>query len=644
MNTRFQRLARRSTILACSAVYLCCASPGWGGITAEHQRQIDEVRIELNKAQTLANKKQFDEAAAIVDEAEKKLKVVVQDAGIDDRHKLVVGLFRLIEQRRAAIARRSAATRADVSPTFERDVAPILVTNCLECHSGANPRGGFSMENFDGLVRGGKSRVIVPGNAAASELVQRITTTGSGRMPRDADPLSPDEQKKIAGWVSAGAKFNGNNATPLAELVATATPRAKDDKAPATIARPTGGETVSFVRDIAPFMVNLCLDCHSGKNARSGFSLETFEKLMAGGKSGKVVVPGSLGDSRLWQLVGEQNPIKMPQGQARITRTNHSNLRTWLQEGAKFDGPDVRAPLRRLVPTAEEERAKALAGLSDEELASRRHARAVELWQGALSTESPNEHQSERLITIGNASEARLLEIAAWADEDLRSLQKYFHVKDDQLWRGKLTLFVFKDRFSYSEFVQTTERVEIPAETKGHARVDAGQEDSYVCLQDVGDAEEEGLRGTPGARALLTTLIAEALLHRLPRRIPEWASRGAGLALAAKHDPRNAYFHSLASAAREALSQLDKPQTILDEGALAPADLSPIGYTLVAHMMKLAGEPQFAQFVGLLGSGKPLSDALRTVYRADRASLVQSYMAGLSASRPASPKRRKAGP
>src|SRR6185369_6497595 len=62
---------------------------------------------------------------------------------------------------------------------------------------------------------------------------------------------------------------------------------------------PAGKETVSFTKDIAPFMVNLCLNCHSGKNPRSGFSLETYELLMKGGKSGRVVLAGNTKDSRL---------------------------------------------------------------------------------------------------------------------------------------------------------------------------------------------------------------------------------------------------------------------------------------------------------------------------------------------------------
>src|SRR5579863_7520937 len=79
-------------------------------------------------------------------------------------------------------------------------------------------------------------------------------------------------------------------------LCAQSMPEKKKQQAE-TKQEPAGKETVSFTKDIAPFMVNLCLNCHSGKNPRSGFSLETYELLMKGGKSGRVVLAGNAEDS-----------------------------------------------------------------------------------------------------------------------------------------------------------------------------------------------------------------------------------------------------------------------------------------------------------------------------------------------------------
>jgi hypothetical protein len=374
-------------------------------------------------------------------------------------------------------------------------------------------------------------------------------------------------------------------------------------------------------------MTNLCLNCHSGNNPRSGFSLETFEKLMKGGNSGRVVLAGNTKDSRLWHLVGEQEtpdgkPLKMPPGQALITRTNHSNLRTWIEEGAKFDGPDPKAPLRSLVLTDAQKRAKELAALSPEEFAKRRKDRAAQLWTAAFPNEAAVEHENDGFIVMGNAGEARLKQVAEWAHSDAEVLRRVFKVKEPLIWRGKLIVFVFKDRFSYTEFAQTNERLDVPAETTGHARVTASEDEAYIALQDIGDSPTEE---SPGVRTQLMGLLAEGLLQRSANRVPDWAARGTGLALAARSDPKNPYFRGLNAGAHEALRAIDKPEELFANGTFSSSDLAPVGFTLVTHMIKGGGEPQYVAFLDQLRAGKPLNEALTAIYSADVAGLARSY-------------------
>jgi len=343
---------------------------------------------------------------------------------------------------------------------------------------------------------------------------------------------------------------------------------------------------------------------------------------MKGGNSGRVVLPGNTKDSRLWHLVGEQDPIKMPPAQALITRTNHSNLRTWIEEGAKFDGNDPKAPFRSLVPTAAEKRAKELAALSPEEFAKRRKERAFQLWTAAFPNETSAQIENDAFIVMGNAPEPRLKQIGDWAHSDSELLHKVFKVKEPLIWRGKLIIFVFKDRFSYTEFAQTNERLEVPAETTGHSRVTAGEDEAYVAMQDIGDnvAEESA-----GVHTQLMGLLAEALLQRSAIRVPDWAARGTGLALAARADSKNPYFRGLAAGAHEALRAVDKPEDLFANGTFSSADLAPVGYTLITYMLKEGGEPHFVQFLDLLRAGRSFDESLKTVYSADPVGLARSY-------------------
>ena len=58
---------------------------------------------------------------------------------------------------------------------FDRQVAPILAGRCIECHSGAEPKGKFDLSNAAKAFTGGESgEAIIPGKVADSALWQRI--------------------------------------------------------------------------------------------------------------------------------------------------------------------------------------------------------------------------------------------------------------------------------------------------------------------------------------------------------------------------------------------------------------------------------------------------------------------------------------
>jgi hypothetical protein len=609
----------------------------FAALTAEQKKEIEEIRKDLGKVQGLiAKKDQHDEAEKLLADAEAKLKKIGKDAG-DENNKLITGLLRQIELKKTALARREAPAKgaggAAGALAFEKDIAPILVKNCLGCHDDT-ASGGLKFDTFAALAAGCGGKLVVPGNPDASLLTRRLIAPGEARMPKGEKALPPEDIRKIATWIAGGAKFAGNKDTLLAELTADA--NAKVDNTPVSIATATGNETVSFQRDIAPFMVNLCVGCHSGANPRAGFSLETFEKLMKGGRSGRVVLPGNTEDSRLWHLVGRQDPIKMPPGQALITRTNHTKLRIWIEEGAKFDGPDAKAPIRSLVPTEAELRAAELAKLSPEELVNRRVERVTSLWKKTTQEAPAAIAQGDQVVVLGSVPEDRLKQYASWADEAAKQVGSLFGAKEAPLWRGKLGIFVFNDRFTYAEFVQTNEGRELLPEINAHVRI-REPDDAYLCLMDIPDDATE----TTGARGAVLAQVTEAFLQRAGKTLPEWVARGTGLALAARNDPKNDFYRQLGVSAGTRLQTLQKPEDLLKDGTFSPADLGPVGYSVVAYMLR-QGEPQYVQFVSALLAGKSLDESLKGVYNADAAKVAASYLAaGVSGPRTAPRKKGK---
>jgi hypothetical protein len=118
----------------------------------------------------------------------------------------------------------SSTTPATGPVAFSTHVAPVLATQCVKCHGGRQPRNRFSVETFAELMRGGRGgKAVLPGSAAASLLIQKLKGTAKDgqRMPLDADPLPAAQIAAIEEWITAGAKFDGPNATrPLAEVIA----------------------------------------------------------------------------------------------------------------------------------------------------------------------------------------------------------------------------------------------------------------------------------------------------------------------------------------------------------------------------------------------------------------------------------------
>ena len=89
----------------------------------------------------------------------------------------------------------SVSIAQEASPTFERDVAPLLATKCGKCHGQAKLEGGLDLRRRFLLVKGGDSgTAIVPGKPDESVLLQRVdrksTRLNSSHIPLSRMPSS----------------------------------------------------------------------------------------------------------------------------------------------------------------------------------------------------------------------------------------------------------------------------------------------------------------------------------------------------------------------------------------------------------------------------------------------------------------------
>ncbi len=105
------------------------------------------------------------------------------------------------------------------------EVQAIFAHNCYKCHGEVKQKGQLRLDEKDFIFAGGENgKVIIPGNAAQSELYRRITLPAKHKeaMPSKGKTLTKPEIDLLAFWINKGAKWPDKvgkvNLFPMAEL------------------------------------------------------------------------------------------------------------------------------------------------------------------------------------------------------------------------------------------------------------------------------------------------------------------------------------------------------------------------------------------------------------------------------------------
>ncbi|PQO28273.1 c-type cytochrome domain-containing protein [Blastopirellula marina] len=136
----------------------------------------------------------------------------------------------------------------------------------------------------------------------------------------------------------------GHVNSPAAEMAmpaAPGTPPAATPPAPLPTTFPTAN--LSFTKHVAPILIARCGNCHV-TGSRGGFNAGTFEALMTGPPEGRVIFPNDDIGSRLIETIESGD---MPRGGQQVRAPELAALKTWIKEGAKFDGTDPKAPINQ---------------------------------------------------------------------------------------------------------------------------------------------------------------------------------------------------------------------------------------------------------------------------------------------------------
>ena len=90
---------------------------------------------------------------------------------------------------------------------FEKEIRPLLVEHCSECHDGESQESGLRVDSREALLHGGDSgTALVPGDANASLLVQAVRYLGEPKMPPKGK-LPAADIEKLERWVAMNAPW-----------------------------------------------------------------------------------------------------------------------------------------------------------------------------------------------------------------------------------------------------------------------------------------------------------------------------------------------------------------------------------------------------------------------------------------------------
>lgn len=115
----------------------------------------------------------------------------------------------------------SAAAAVD----YDQHVKPILAARCFGCHGPTQQQSGLRLDLRQNALRGGDyGVVIVPGKAAESKLILRVTGAAVGLQMPPTGPLSEEDIRTLRAWIDQGADMPGR-ATETTVAIDTIEPR-----------------------------------------------------------------------------------------------------------------------------------------------------------------------------------------------------------------------------------------------------------------------------------------------------------------------------------------------------------------------------------------------------------------------------------
>lgn len=608
----------------CCLVFTSLCSPNlcWAAPTAEQKAEIAAVSELMTEAGRLFKEGKYGECGEVIKQVQQKIEQLAEagDPAILKQlatpHQKLTKAHQLLELEAIELpalmplpdAKKPVRPAKPEKPmpetpapaaeglSFVKHVAPVLVSRCGKCHV-EQSKGEFSTATYAALMKGAgmAGKVIFPGDAAGSRLIEVIE---SGDMPRNGK-LAAGELDLLKKWINDGAKFDGDDQEKAIAALSPAAP--STTPAEPMIAAPTGKETVSFAREIAPVFASTCNGCHGTNRPRENFSLATFASLLKGGDGGPAITPGDgAGSYLIKKLKGTGGGQRMPAGGLpALDEALIAKIETWIQEGAKFDGPDSGAPLAEVAALAK------AAGSTHAELSADRAKLAEATWARGMPNVKHDTAETANFYAKGTIGENTLKDLLDRAEQHIPKIAEMLGAPTDKpLVKGRFSVFAVNVRYDLEELGKVILNVDSPPRKVTGLWRYSGVDAAGVVL--VPKSE-----GDYAADIVIAEQTTSAYLSGTGKMVPRWFAEGVGRAVAANLAPKDPRVAEWDAAIPQMHRSLAAPDGFMSS-KFDPEAGGIAAYSYCGYLM--ADSKNFASLLNGLRKGGKFDEAFAAAY------------------------------
>jgi hypothetical protein len=134
--------------------------------------------------------------------------------------------------------------------TYQEHVSTVFRSRCGSCHNPDKQKGGLNLDNYGSAMQGGGSgKVIEPGDADNSTLLQVISHKEEPKMPPNSPKIPDAEIDLIRQWIEGGALENSGSV-----LAVKAKPKFEFKLDPAAMGKPAGTPAMPENLSTEPFV------------------------------------------------------------------------------------------------------------------------------------------------------------------------------------------------------------------------------------------------------------------------------------------------------------------------------------------------------------------------------------------------------